>query len=141
MVIEAAFAALETQAGEVVATSPVIDSAPIGPSLRQYANAVAVIESPLEPSALLHRLHQLEAAFGRGRNQRRGSRWRARALDLDIVLWSGGIWESAGLIVPHAEFRNRGFVLEPAQTIAPDWRDPVTGCTITQLAARNKKGA
>lgn len=139
MVIEAAFAALETQAGEVVATSPVIDSVPIGPSLRQYANAVAAIESPFDPPALLHRLHQLEAAFGRGRNQRRGSRWRARVLDLDIVLWSGGTWESTGLTIPHVEYRSRDFVLDPARAIAPEWRDPITGYTIAQLRGRLRK--
>uniref|UniRef100_UPI0015771B8A 2-amino-4-hydroxy-6- hydroxymethyldihydropteridine diphosphokinase n=1 Tax=Sphingomonas bacterium TaxID=1895847 RepID=UPI0015771B8A len=71
-------------------------------------------------------------AFGR----RRGRRWGARVLDLDIVLWSGGSWRSPGLTIPHPAFRDRRFVLDPMVALAPRWRDPVTGLTIRQLAAQ-----
>jgi 2-amino-4-hydroxy-6-hydroxymethyldihydropteridine diphosphokinase len=112
--------------------SPIIVSAPLGPSIRRFANAVALIDSAEPPPALLARLKRLEQHFGR----RRGQRWGARVIDLDIILWSGGIWRSAGLSVPHAAFRERRFVLDPLVHIAPDWRDPQTGRTIRQLAAR-----
>ena len=139
VVIEAAFAALSERGLKVVATSPVIDSAPIGPSLRRYANAVALLETPMSPPALLAMLHQLERAFGRGNGQRRGQRWRARVLDLDIVLWSGGVWSGVNLTVPHREFRARDFVLEPARWLVPQWRDPLTGLSVAHLAARLAK--
>lgn len=115
-----------------IAVSPVIASAPIGPSRRQFANAVALIECAEAPPALLARLKEIERAFGR----RRGARWGMRVLDLDIVLWSGGAWASAGLIVPHSAFRQRRFVLDPLARIAPGWRDPVTGRTVRQLRHR-----
>ncbi|RYD41366.1 MAG: 2-amino-4-hydroxy-6-hydroxymethyldihydropteridine diphosphokinase, partial [Verrucomicrobiaceae bacterium] len=57
-------------------------------------------------------------------------------LDLDIVLWSGGIWVSPGLAIPHPAFRERGFVLSPAMDVAADWRDPVTGLKVRHLFAR-----
>jgi 2-amino-4-hydroxy-6-hydroxymethyldihydropteridine diphosphokinase len=57
-------------------------------------------------------------------------------LDLDLVLWSGGAWASDRLVLPHPEFRRRTFVLAPAATIAPAWRDPLTGLTVRQLGAR-----
>jgi 2-amino-4-hydroxy-6-hydroxymethyldihydropteridine diphosphokinase len=57
-------------------------------------------------------------------------------LDLDILLWSGGFWEEDGLIIPHREFRKRGFALDPLNEIAPAWRDPVTGATVRQLRHR-----
>jgi 2-amino-4-hydroxy-6-hydroxymethyldihydropteridine diphosphokinase len=57
-------------------------------------------------------------------------------LDLDIVLWSGGAWSGPGLTVPHIAFRERRFVLDPAAEVAPAWRDPVSGRTLRQLAAR-----
>jgi 2-amino-4-hydroxy-6-hydroxymethyldihydropteridine diphosphokinase len=60
-------------------------------------------------------------------------------LDLDVVLWSGGAWASSRLTVPHAAFRTRTFVLDPAATIAPDWRDPLTGLTLRQLAVRLRR--
>ena len=118
--------------GRVSAVSPIVRSAPVGPSQRRYANAVALVESALPPHAMLRHLKAIERAFGR----RRGRRWAARVIDLDIVLWSGGCWASAGLIVPHAAFRERAFVLGPLAAIAPDWRDPVTQLTVRQLYAR-----
>lgn len=116
--------------GGVVARSPIVASAPLGPSNRRYANAVALIQTPEDPAALLIRLKQIERVFGR----RPGRRWGSRVLDLDIVLWSGGAWSSPGLTVPHAAFRLRGFVLGPLAGLVPKWRDPLTGRTIRQLA-------
>lgn len=113
-------------------SSPIIASAPLGPSTRTFANAAAVIESEEAPADLLARLKSIERAFGR----RPGRRWSARVIDLDIILWSGGRVASRRLSVPHRAFRERAFVLAPASTIAPDWRDPVTGRTIRQLHAR-----
>ena len=132
-VIKHAVDALEMTDIDVVVHSPTIHSAAIGPSQRQYANAAAIIVCPLNPPALLTRLHAVEAHFGR---KRRGERWRARVLDLDIILWSGGIWADETVSIPHPAMRARGFVLTPVAMIAPDWRDPVTGLTIRQLQSR-----
>jgi len=60
-------------------------------------------------------------------------------LDLDIVLWNGGAYAADDLVIPHPAFRIRAFVLVPAARIAGDWRDPLTGLTIRQLAARLTK--
>ncbi|MGD9471451.1 MAG: 2-amino-4-hydroxy-6-hydroxymethyldihydropteridine diphosphokinase [Novosphingobium sp.] len=114
------------------AASPIIESAPLGPSRRRYANAVALVRGKLEPTELLELLKDIEARFGR----RRGARWSARVLDLDIVLWDGGCWWSPRLTIPHPRFRERSFVLGPAARIAPDWRDPLSGFTLRQLNAR-----
>jgi len=122
-------AALATVGG-VVAVSPIIASAPLGPSIRRYANAVALIESDESPPVLLARLKRIETAFGR----RRGRRWGSRVIDLDIILWSGGAWRGPGLNVPHAAYRDRGFVLAPLARIAPRWRDPLTGQSVRHLA-------
>lgn len=134
-VLNEAITALEMPDIDVFAHSPIISSAPVGPSQRNYANAAAIVASPLAPPALLARLHGIEAHFGR---ERRGQRWRARVLDLDVILWSGGIWaeDNPALSIPHPAMRSRGFVLAPAAMIAPDWRDPVTGLTIRQLQSR-----
>lgn len=113
----------------VRAIAPIIASAPLGPSLRRYANTVLLLDSPLSPPDLLGRLKAIERSFGR----RRGRRWGSRVIDLDIILWSGGSWHSPGLCIPHLAFRERSFVLRPLRDVAPDWRDPVTGRTIRQL--------
>lgn len=115
------------------AVSDIIDTAPVGPSQRRFANAAAVIETRREPAQLMDLLRAAEDAFGR---QRRGQAWRARPLDLDIVLWDGGIWAEPDLQIPHPRFRERDFVLQPAVQIAGQWRDPLTGQSLRQLNAR-----
>lgn len=132
-VLRAALAAMAEAGMKIEAASPIIASAPLGPSRRHYANAAACIATPLGPLALLALLHKIEASFGR---VRRGARWGARTLDLDVVLWSGGPWRSRTLSIPHPAFRERPFVLGPTKAIAPQWRDPRTGCTIRHLHAR-----
>jgi 2-amino-4-hydroxy-6-hydroxymethyldihydropteridine diphosphokinase len=129
--VRAAIAALTG----VVAVSPVVASDPVGPSIRRYANAVALVESSDEPPAMLARLKAIERGFGR----RRGQRWSARVIDLDIILWSGGSWSSPGLTIPHVAFRERDFVLSPLRDVAPDWRDPLSGLTVRQLYARLRR--
>ncbi|HEU0043206.1 2-amino-4-hydroxy-6-hydroxymethyldihydropteridine diphosphokinase [Sphingomonas sp.] len=112
--------------------SRVMASAAIGPSVRRFANAVALVDSDLSPPAMLVLCKRIERDFGR----RRGQRWGARVIDLDLVLWSGGAWRSVGLSVPHHAFRERRFVLGPLVQVAPGWRDPATALTVRQLHAR-----
>jgi 2-amino-4-hydroxy-6-hydroxymethyldihydropteridine diphosphokinase len=132
-VIEAALEQLDLP---VLARSAVKTSRPVGPSNRAYANAAALVETAMMPRELLDHLKALEVDFGR---RARGQRWRSRVLDLDIILWSGGMWEEAGLQIPHPRFRERNFVLMPASQIAPGWRDPITRYSIAHLRARLKR--
>jgi 2-amino-4-hydroxy-6-hydroxymethyldihydropteridine diphosphokinase len=112
--------------------APILASAPVGPSIRRFANTTALVESDLPPPAMLAKLKTIERAFGR----RRGRRWGARVIDLDIILWSGSHWRSPTLTVPHAAFRHRDFVLAPLAALVPGWRDPVTGLAIRHLLSR-----
>ena len=118
--------------GTVTARSPVIASAPMGAAQRRFANAALVLESEFDPPALLAALKRTEREFGR----RPGQRWGDRVLDLDIVLWSGGTWHSEGLMVPHPAYAMRRFVLDPACTIASDWRTPPRGLSLVHHQAR-----
>ena len=131
-VLRAALTALNARDVTLEAASPIIDSAPLGPSRRRFANGAALISTCLTPPDLLAQLQTIERQFGR----RRGQRWGARVLDLDIVLWDGGHWRSRKLTLPHPAFRFRPFVLAPALHVAPDWRDPITGLSLRQLHTR-----
>jgi len=132
-VLAAALERLEAEGARVIAAAAPIETAPVGPSIRRYANSAAVIETNLEPEGLLALLKRIEREFGRRPG---GQRWRARVLDLDLVLWTGGPYASRTLTIPHPLFRTRAFVLTPALAVAPGWRDPVTGATLRQLHAR-----
>ncbi|WP_420137292.1 2-amino-4-hydroxy-6-hydroxymethyldihydropteridine diphosphokinase [Sphingomonas sp.] len=114
-----------------IARSGILTSDPLGPSLRRFANAAILIESPLAPPALLAQLKMIERAFGR----RRGRRWGERVLDLDILLWSGGHWRDRALQIPHRSLSQRRFALDPLRQIAPKWRISDMR-TVRQQAAR-----
>ena len=135
--LEAAVKALPDVGLSVEAVSPMVQTAPLGPSRRRYANAAAVVATALGPDALLDTLQAIELGFGR---TRRGARWGARVLDLDIVLWDGGAWASRRLVIPHPEFRRRGFVLAPSAAIASRWVDPLSNLSLFQLHARLTRG-
>jgi len=128
-VIEGAIARLDEEFG-LFDASPIVLSKAVGPGGRQYANAVALVESSLQPPEMLHALKSIEHQFGR----RPAKRWGPRVLDLDIALWSGGKFQSRSLTIPHKELEKRRFVLEPLAAVAPDWR--VGGLSVRQLAHR-----
>jgi 2-amino-4-hydroxy-6-hydroxymethyldihydropteridine diphosphokinase len=128
-VVEAAIARLDEAFG-LFDASPIVLSKAVGPAGRDFANAVALIESEAEPPEVLRRLKTIERDFGR----RRGRRWGPRVLDLDIVLWTGGEFRSRGLNIPHPELEKRSFVLQPLSAVAPRWRNG--GSTIRQLSDR-----
>ena len=67
------------QHGRVIAISPTIETPPIGPSRRRYANAALLVQSPLAPPAMLAWLQSIERALGR----RRYRRWGARSIDIE----------------------------------------------------------
>jgi len=107
----------------------------LGPAGRSFANAALVLTSNATPSQLLNDLKSIERAFGR----RRIRRWGPRVLDLDILLWSAGRFQERRLTIPHPEFRNRLFVLQPLAQVAPGWIDPVSGLSVRQLLFRRRR--
>jgi len=121
--------------GQLLAVSPVMETPPMGPSRRVFANGALLMESDLPPDAMLAHLQRIERDLGR----RRFRRWGARSVDIDIILWSGGRWDSRALHIPHPAFRQRDFVLTPLCAIAPGWRDPISGLSVRHLHARLRK--
>lgn len=116
-VVEAAIARLDAEF-DLFDASPIVLNKAVGGAGRDFANAVALVESKLEPRAMLAALKAMERAFGR----RPGKRWGERVLDLDLVAWDGPRIKSRGLTIPHPRLKERDFVLGPLAAIAPAWR-------------------
>jgi 2-amino-4-hydroxy-6-hydroxymethyldihydropteridine diphosphokinase len=129
-VVEAAITRLDSDF-ELFDASQIMLNPARGLRGRDFANAVALVQSDLEPREMLVELKAVERAFGR----RGGRRWGDRVLDLDILAWSGGSFHSAGLTIPHRRLAERRFALEPLASIAPNW--PLQGSlTARHLAHR-----
>src|SRR3982750_2272531 len=82
-VVEAAIARLD-QEFSLFDASPIVLNAAHGGAGRDFANAVALVESGAEPPEMLKALKTVERDFGR----RLGRRWGPRVLDLDLLLRS-----------------------------------------------------
>lgn len=96
-------------------------SDPVGPAGQpDYINAVAAIETQLEPEVLLDHLQAIETAHER----KRLVRWGPRTLDLDLLLYGSETIQSDRLTVPHPEIPNRAFVLYPLAELNPELRFP-----------------
>jgi 2-amino-4-hydroxy-6-hydroxymethyldihydropteridine diphosphokinase len=110
------------------------ETAPAGVSGPQppYLNAAAVGTSMLSPRELLDALLAIE----RNRGRERPYPHAPRTLDLDLILYGSEVISESGLVVPHPRYRDRRFVLEPLAEIAPELRDPVTGCSVRELLDR-----
>ena len=105
----------------VTASSLIYRTPPLGPPGQpDYLNAVVAVETSLAPLALLEALQQIEERHGR----RRGERWGARTLDLDIVAIDRLTLDEERLQLPHPEMERRQFVLRPLCDIAPNWQHP-----------------
>ena len=90
----------------LVGASTIEETAPLG-GLDQppYLNQVVLVETALEPRALLEACQAIERAEGRTR----GERWASRPLDLDILQYGRRRVAEPGLTIPHPELPHRDF--------------------------------
>lgn len=100
------------------------------PSQPDYINAVALVDTTLDPAETLTALHGIERAFGR----ERGAPNAARTLDLDLVAHGDTLMDTPSLTLPHPRAAERLFVMGPLAEIAPMWRLPPRGSSARTLA-------
>ena len=108
--------------GDVVAVSPLYETAPVGGPEGQgpYLNLVVELSTGDTPRQLLVRCRALEQAAGRVR----AVRWGPRTLDADVLLVDGWQVDEPDLTVPHPRMWERRFVVQPLADLAPDLVTP-----------------
>jgi 2-amino-4-hydroxy-6-hydroxymethyldihydropteridine diphosphokinase len=100
---------------ELVGVSAFYQSDSLLPGQPRYTNAVAALDSALDPLTLLDALQAIENGQGRERLER----WGPRTLDLDILLFGDRLIDEPRLKVPHYHMQERAFVLYPLAELAP----------------------
>jgi 2-amino-4-hydroxy-6-hydroxymethyldihydropteridine diphosphokinase len=100
-----------------------------------FTNAVGRLQVSLAPLSLLKTLLNIEASFGRTRNQKVPG-YQDRSLDLDLLYYGDIILESPELILPHPRIDERLFVLVPFAELEPDFFDQISGATIMDRELR-----
>ena len=89
-----------------VAASSVEETQPLaGMNQPPYLNQMVLLETSLEPRAMLAACQAIERSRGRVRTEH----WGPRTLDLDIVRYGGRRIADPDLIIPHPELPNRDF--------------------------------
>lgn len=132
--INSARTAITSLAGvHEMAFSSLYHSLPMGPQNQpDYVNAVMCVATGLLPLDLLRCLQNIENEHGR---VRKGERWGARTLDLDILIYGDQEIDLPDLTVPHKGLAERSFVLYPLFEIAPQLIVPGKG-PIADLVAK-----
>jgi len=121
--LEAAVAALPRHGVDVLASSSVYETEPVGEVLdqRDFLNACVRVETALEPDALLDACKAVERELGR---EPGGVRHGPRRIDVDVLLLGDAAHHSERLVLPHPEVTSRRFVLVPLLELDPELRLP-----------------
>ena len=132
--LQAAVDALPRHGVQVLASSPVYDTEPVGEVLDQpeFLNAVVRISTSLEPLELLDACKAVERELGRAAG---GVRHGPRPIDVDVLLLGDVSFSSDRLQLPHAEVTSRRFVLVPLLEVSPDVTLPDGSRVADALAA------
>ncbi len=118
--------------GRITARSSLYSTEPVGFAEQpRFVNAVVVLETELEPRALLNQLLGIEKQFGRDRSASIPN--GPRTLDLDILLTGHLEIDEPGLELPHPRLTERVFVLVPLHEIAPNLQIAGRGKTVEEL--------
>lgn len=124
--LQAAIDAIYIEIGTIKLISKVYKSPAYGfdteGSVEDFLNCCLVLESDLEPQAVLETLLSIEIKLGRTRTK--VNSYESRPIDLDIIFVEDAIIDTITLQVPHPEMSNRKFVLQPLNDIASKVKHP-----------------
>jgi 2-amino-4-hydroxy-6-hydroxymethyldihydropteridine diphosphokinase len=134
--LQAAVEGLWAHEVQVLVTSSVYATEPVGAVSDQpeFLNACVEVETRLAAEGLLDACKAVEAALGRTLSGPGYVRHGPRPIDIDVLLFEEGTYDSPRMRVPHPELTRRRFVLVPLLEIAPEVEVPGVGPAREALA-------
>ncbi|HEY0054118.1 MAG TPA: 2-amino-4-hydroxy-6-hydroxymethyldihydropteridine diphosphokinase [Pedobacter sp.] len=121
---------IERHIGNINKSSSYYQTAAWGKSNQpDFINQAISLKSSMPAMKLLNAIWSIEDNLDR----KRGERWGARTIDIDIIFYGSEIINLPELIIPHKLLHERRFVLMPLNEIAPQFTHPLVGKTINQL--------
>jgi 2-amino-4-hydroxy-6-hydroxymethyldihydropteridine diphosphokinase len=103
---------------QILAISEAVDSDPVGYADQpNFLNLCLLISCKLNPDELLIRTLEIERQLGRERTAHRNG---PRTLDIDLLFYEGGAWDSPTVTLPHPRWSSRGFVVIPLSNLLQD---------------------
>ena len=135
----AALEALRNTSGiMLLAASPTYQSPAIGEDGRhtaqpEFHNAAVYIRTDLSVPDLRTVLRKIEAGLGR---MRTSDKYASRPMDIDIAFYGSSVVKVDGTVIPDPDIERQPHVAVPLAAIAPDWRHPLSGMTLRQIAGR-----
>ena len=115
----------------LVAASSVYETEPMYREDQEwFLNCVVVVETDIEPLALLGWLKETEKKMGRDPNAARNA---PRVIDMDVLFYGDRVVSGPSLQVPHPGIAERAFVLVPLSEVRPKLVHPVLGKSVTEL--------
>ena len=122
---------IQNELGCIILRSSVYETPPWGfDSEDSFWNQVLCIETLLNPSEILEKIKNIDAAFGR---KRISEGYSSREMDVDILYFEDKIIETENLTIPHPLLHKRLFVVVPLAEIVPDWVHPVLKLTSVEM--------
>lgn len=128
--LEKAAVMIDASCGKILRRSALYETAAWGKTDQpSFLNQALLIDSQMDPEALMRSLLDIELRLGRVRNEKYGP----RTIDIDMLLFENRIQHTSLLTLPHPELTRRRFALQPLAEIAPTLHHPVNGKTILEL--------
>lgn len=118
--------------GHIQAVSSAYENPAFGPPGQpDFVNLAVSLETDLPPDELRSALRRIETELGRRRSP---DRYAPRVIDLDLCLYGSIVTDRDGLQVPDPDILERGYLAHTLAQLAPDFRHPLTGQTLSEIA-------